>query len=818
MQNISRILYLLGIGLIMQFVISTSANAINSKVKLGCQKPELLVLDANPPKGTKSVRYFIDEMRVSELIDDYAQQTNTPPVWKTVLDPCWLTPGQHTLRIEAETGSGTIQLESRQITVAPYETNENSVSLTGAWKFAEENELGTGMLDKELPEAVSPDYDDSKWESVFVPNSLGYVNQKWNKWDGIIGIYRKSINMKAPRSHEQISITLESCYWSGRVFVNGKEVGQTVGGYLPTRFDITDYINKGNNSIAVIVDNRQKTMGLFKTLPIFYWNWGGLLQEVHIDRNPDITIIDMKASGSQSGKLQIWPIGVNKSAVEQKLDLTVKVYDPTGNMVKHQQFNSYNIPAHVDGEELSPVTVTVDNPQLWDLEKGRLYTVEMSGKWGKVSERTGFRDIAVKDGDMLLNDKIVENLMGFNRHADYPGLGRTQPDQLQYQELKELYDHGFRIFRPGHYPTTPTLLDAADELGILVIEEINVTGFHGPHINRPEVINIGKQQLTKMIHRDRSHPSVIAWSVGNENLTDTPQAVEYMKTITALGRELDSSRLLTHVTWKAEKDLTYDYVDIICQNFYGAWYSPKITDIVDVVDAIQKVANKPIIISEYGAEAVRNQDGMGRGSEFYQSYIIDSYNRLLAGHKHILSKMYWTSTEFWARPDWDGGNPVPITPYHCKALQSYYRDYNKLAWRTINSPVRLDINVDGMKKDAFGGTLNLSSDTTDVSIKIKITEVKGKPVSGVLSVIPCLGFESKRTDKKVLEGLAPGVSSQGTTRSKLPFELQPNETKEVTVVLNGALPEEIYSGYCTVKAVIDAETEAHPQILTIIRE
>lgn len=172
------------------------------------------------------------------------------------------------------------------------------------------------------------------------------------------------------------------------------------------------------------------------------------------------------------------------------------------------------------GGQAEPIVLRVDNPALWDLEEPNLYTVTLRGPGGALKERTGFRDVSVSGGDVLLNGEVVENLQGFNRHADYPGLGRTQSDALARREIEGLYRKGFRLFRPAHYPTTPAELDAADELGMLVIEEVNVTGLSGAELASPEIKQFGASQLAGMIRRDRSHPSIIGWSVGNENLTE----------------------------------------------------------------------------------------------------------------------------------------------------------------------------------------------------------------------------------------------------------------------------------------------------------
>ena len=166
-------------------------------------------------------------------------------------------------------------------------------------------------------------------------------------------------------------------------------------------------------------------------------------------------------------------------------------------------------------------------------------------------------------------------MQGFDRHTDYPGLGRTQPDGLADREIKALHDKGMRIFRPAHYPTTPAELAAADRYGLLVIEEINVTGFSGASLATADVQDYAKGQLTKEIARDRSHPSVFAFSVGNENRTDQPGARSYIAAVIGLGRQLDPKRLYLQVTLAGIAssshglDTTLDLQDFVAQNYYA---------------------------------------------------------------------------------------------------------------------------------------------------------------------------------------------------------------------------------------------------------
>ena len=114
--------------------------------------------------------------------------------------------------------------------------------------------------------------------------------------------------------------------------------------------------------------------------------------------------------------------------------------------------------------------------------------------------------------------------------------------------FKQLHDKGFRIFRPAHYPTTKPELDAADKYGMLVLEEINVTGMSGEQLQSAEMLNFARSQLSRLIERDRSHPSIFAWSVGNENRTDQPGSETYVRDVIGYGKSLDKTRPFTEVS------------------------------------------------------------------------------------------------------------------------------------------------------------------------------------------------------------------------------------------------------------------------------
>ncbi len=771
---------------------TASAQTSSSKAVYGASSRQLLTLDAHPPAGTKLVRFMIDDMQVAELTDLYAQKTGNAPNWSTVVDPAWFDKGKHTLHILASSGGPLQQVETREVT-GTKQNDPQRQSLAGGWEFASELELPAGALDGDIPAAVANGYNQGTWKKILVPNSLGAVDTNWNRYEGIIGVYRKELDINATPT-EQVNLLLESCYWSGKVFVNGQFAGATHGGYLPTRFPVSKFLKQGRNTVCVVVDNRFTTMGVLKRINEFYWNWGGLLQEVFLERFPAATLTDLRAEGTAGGGLQLYATGLNSTATAVRKTVTLEVYDAGNRKVKGPVTVTVTIPPGT--QILNFSSLQLSNITKWELEKPYLYTVKMKGDFGVLEQHTGFRDVVVKGSDVLLNGKPVEDLQGFDRHADYPGLGRTQPSGLAYQELKLYRDKGFRFFRPAHYPTTPAQLDAADELGLLVIEEVNVTGLKGAIMGSQEVRDFGKQQITKMIQRDRSHPALIAFSVGNENLTDEDGAPEYVKEVIATGRALEPHRLYTQVTHRYTLDRTFMYQDFVCQNYYAGWYAKDINSITGILDAVQAYAgNKPIILSEYGAEAIPGKMGTAKSTELYQGFVVDGHNRLLNNRKHFFGKMYWCVTDFWCRPNWTGGNPEPRPPFHYKSLISLDRTHRKLGWRVMFSPIRIILNPHTVKATDLGGDIILPADRDTAIVQtITIREVRGIGAKGTFRVTPPAGFTASITEA--------------------PFDVKPEEGKSFTVTLTGRIAKG-QSADCLVQAIVDEDTEAQPMVISL---
>ncbi|SDI35303.1 beta-glucuronidase [Actinokineospora alba] len=730
-------------------------------------------LEVTAPPGTTSVRFSVDGTAVAEVTGQYATATGSAPIWRTATDAGWFTAGSHTLRADAITPSGTVTATKAVTTTRPADP-PGTTSLDGTWAFATEAELAAGALDGTRPAAAQPGFDESRLSPVLVPSSYGAVRSKWDAAQGNRVLYRRSIDL-APAAGLRTHLVFESCFFACRYFLNGVDVGASTGGYLPVRLDATAAARDGANTLAVVADGRNSTTNAFTTTHL-YWQWGGLVQSARVERVRGVAITNLTAEGSRAGVLTLRAQGTSTATTAIGIATKVVVRRPDGTEAANRTV-WFNVPA--GGGAVQPVTIDLGAPVLWSPANPSRYTVDIavpSGYGRSVTLRPGFRDVAVSGSDVVLNGQVLANLPGFNRHADYPGLGRTIPDGLVVRELRELYAKGYRIFRPGHYPTTPAVLDEADRLGMLVIEEVSIQQLSGTALISPAVTAFAKDQLRRMIDRDRGHPSVVIWSVGNENHTQTAEGAEYVRDLVTYGKSLDATRLYTEVSAWHTSDKSYAHQDIVLANVYYGWYGSKFTDVPGLLDRIQALASgKPVMISEYGAEAVKGRSNLGFGGEYYQGLMIDEYNRLVGKRPHTLGLMYWTSTEFVASPTWSGGNPEPVAPFHTKGMRTWFGEA-KLGWRVMFAPVRIR---------------EIAPFTSSASVTID--DVNGKGASGTLKVTPPAGFT--------------GPADQ-------PFTVPPGGSTTVDVPLTGQFPKAGTDGAPgLVRAVIDADTEAQPRPL-----
>jgi beta-glucuronidase len=493
-----------------------------------------------------------------------------------------------------------------------------SIPLSGKWRFSIDNEkIG------ERQGWADSSFEDSSWTTVNVPHTWN-VMPEYSTYEGIAW-YRKIFTVPESAKNAHLRLRFEAVFYLARVWLNDQYLGQHEGGYTPFEFDITSLVKHGDtNVIAIQVDNVRAT----NRIPVVirpdwsfdWWNYGGITRDVslHITSQAyiaqqEITSIlhltDVDEADSASLTAIITVNNTSNSSLEGSIQADL-FEDVTGDSVLAVPLSS---PIHVSANENIDIQVkaTIAFPKLWHFDHPNLYrwSVSLLDTHGTVlhtDEVTiGIRSVELKDGYFYLNGEPVR-LVGITRHADYPGQGSAETISAMagdYDDLKTLNE----VFsRPVHYPQHKFILDYADRHGILLIPEVPAWQLTQEQMNSDQMRDLEKQQIREMIMEDFNHPSVWAWSVGNEIESDTGAGVDFVKEMIAYVKTLDptrpvgfaSNRLGSRPWFDATKESDF----VLMNQYFGTWVAPK-HGLGPALDLIHKTwPEKTVIISEYGFE------------------------------------------------------------------------------------------------------------------------------------------------------------------------------------------------------------------------
>jgi beta-galactosidase len=445
---------------------------------------------------------------------------------------------------------------------------------------------------------ASAGFSDSAWRKVDLPHDWavelpfdaradanhGSLAIGRNFPENSVGWYRKVMHIPAADRGRRIALEFDGVYRNSVVWVNGHYIGTEPSGYSGFRYDITDYLNFGGaNVIAVRADATMEEGWFYEGAGIYRHVWLTKTAPLHIAQWG--TFVKPKVEG-ELARVGMDVVVTNDGKSAQSFTLRQQVFAPDGRLVAQTEQASLSVGIARDGEFSS--SLSVPNPRLWSLDDPSLYTLKTSLlQENKVVDsydtRFGIRTVVFDQNQgFFLNGKPLK-LQGTNNHQDHAGVGVALPDGLQTWRLKQLKSFGVNAYRASHHPPTPELLDEADRLGMLVIDEHRMMG------TAPEI----RGQLERQIRRDRNHPSVIIWSVGNEEW-----ALEWNELGAHLAREmheqverLDPTRRTMVATSGSGKGVSLG-ADVIGFN-YGAQH--------DVDQFHRDHPAKPALMSEEGS-------------------------------------------------------------------------------------------------------------------------------------------------------------------------------------------------------------------------
>ena len=379
--------------------------------------------------------------------------------------------------------------------------------------------------------------DDANWKPVDLPHDIGVVDSKIQDKDhagpfyrhtkkgGDIGFlpggnawYRKDLIIPENNSNKQVFLHFDGVQTESEVFINGKSVGQHVNGYTPFHYNITKYLSKTNNKVAVRVSNPDVNSRWYAGLGIYRDVKLSILSSTHI--KPWGIKVVPQVQGNDKAEVDIEIQIENTLPSRQLRTIEIEIISPDGNIVGRDK---KRIKLKADSQSDSLHTITIDDIQRWQLESPSLYTARVSlyesdNQIDKCEVRFGIREISFSaENGFQLNDKPIL-LKGACIHHDNGILGASAFRDAEYRRVRILKDNGYNSIRTSHNPPSTHFLDACDELGMLVIDE----AFDMWQLKkRPKDYHRffdkwWKEDLASMLLRDRNHPSIIMWSYGNE--------------------------------------------------------------------------------------------------------------------------------------------------------------------------------------------------------------------------------------------------------------------------------------------------------------
>jgi beta-galactosidase len=400
--------------------------------------------------------------------------------------------------------------------------------------------------------AASPGFDDRAWRKLDVPHdwcaelpfdargghSHGYKAIGRDFPENSVGWYRKSFFIPGSDLGRRISIEFDGVHRNSIVWVNGFYLGTEHSGSTGFGYDMTDYLNYGgDNVIAVRVDAGMEEGWYYEGAGIYRHVWLVKTAPLHVARHGTFITTEIK---EKAAVVTARTTVVNESREGSVFELEESIVDAEGNTLASGSKKQLSLGPGCNREFFSAYAVA--DPKVWSIETPTLHTlktvVRSAGKAVDACETDfGIRTVRFDaDSGFFLNGKSVK-IKGTNNHQDHAGVGTALPDALQEYRIRRVKEMGGNAIRTSHNPPTPELLDACDRAGMFVLDENRLMGVNEEHF----------RCLERLIRRDRNHPSVILWSLGNEEwaIEGNVKGARITATMQAFARGLDSSRAFT---------------------------------------------------------------------------------------------------------------------------------------------------------------------------------------------------------------------------------------------------------------------------------
>jgi beta-galactosidase/beta-glucuronidase len=525
------------------------------------------------------------------------------------------------------------------------------------------------------------------WQQTTVPNAANAGNYSARSYLGGVWWYRKDFELPRGSAGASWVLRFESVNYRSTVWLNGRRIGGHTGGYLPFEV-LAKRLRRGDvNELVVRVDSRRGELDVPSVARRKggryvggWWNYAGILREVYLRRVDRLDFTNVSARPELP--CPTCPATVHVQAIVGNFG------HAPANAVVEGRIGSQTIsfkPGSIAGRGfgLFDSSARIDKPRLWSPAAPNLYRIVLRVRLnGRIVQRytlhTGIRSIRVsQDGRLLLNGAPV-SLRGASMHEDDPQRGAALGPAELRGNVDMLRDLGATMTR-SHYPLHPLTLELADRYGILVWSEVPVYQMRDELFRRTRVRGQAGQLVRALVHRDRSHPSVLVWGLGNENTTRPgPGLTRYITSAARLARQLDPTRLVG-ISFQGYptvgKQHVYTQLDALGVNDYFGWYpgpQGSIADRSGIGPYLERLhydyPRQALFVTELGAEANRAGAATEKGTYAFQQDFLTYHLNVIAGKPFVNGALVWILKDFHVKPSYAGGNPKPDPPLNEKGL------------------------------------------------------------------------------------------------------------------------------------------------------
>jgi len=526
-------------------------------------------------------------------------------------------------------------------------------------------------------------FDDANWRSLNLPHdwavelpfvhdddlqSHGYKPLGRKYPETSVGWYRRTFDIPESDSGRRIFLEFDGAFRDALVFLNGYFIGRNNNGYAPFSFDISDFLRYGaKNYLVVRMDASFGDGWFYEGAGIYRHVWLTKTDVLHLGEWESYVRTDVKTN---TATLSLGTAVQNQGTKPETCRVRWQIMDAEGKTLAAAETQPQQVSA--DGSAALTATAKLPNPTLWSLETPYLYsavvTVESGGKV-RDAERVSFGVRTVMwdaDKGFFLNGKPVK-IKGTCNHHDHAGVGAALPDRLQYFRLAVLKDMGGNAVRTSHNMPTPAWVEACDRMGMMMMCETRQMS------SNPE----GMAQLEKMIKRYRNSPSIIIWSMGNEEWTmmPQPQGVRVIDEMIARSHELDPTRQCTAAVNQSFETRFPEQLDVMGFNYNlkvpDEWHKAHPKTACVGSETASTVSTRGI----YETDKLRNWVSAYDLNHTSWSELAEEWWKFYAAREWLAGGFAWTGFDYRGEP----------TPY---------------GWPSVNSQFGI-VDMCGFPKDNF---------------------------------------------------------------------------------------------------------------------